>query len=188
MLSYWICQSMMSSSSLKISNRFSLFYLFLSPFSLFQQFPSRLDSALWWCLVWQSCIPTPWIFTCAGFSAVFRYTQYQGIRYWGSRQFLLSKRAACVLSSEFLRGLLVVRSSGGSVGLYLSLVTCLYQVISGFIGRTSLRLQVVSQEVFSLPSVIFVSWQGRSLGMASSLSDRITHMAVFPCFLWINRE
>ena len=53
---------------------------------------------------------------------------------------------------------------------------------SKFPRSTVLRLQSMSPEVLSLPSVIFVWWQRMSLEISSLLSDRPTMMAFFPRF------
>ena len=79
-----------------------------------------------------SCIPTPWTFACAGFSAVSQSGQYQGIQCWGFLRFISSKRAARVSPPELLGGLVFVCLSGSFVGIFLSLVPCLYRGISVF--------------------------------------------------------
>ena len=72
--------------------------------------------------IFTRCIPTPWIFACAGISAVVQCGQSQGIRSWEFSSFLVSEQAARDSQSEFLRGFIVVHSTGGFVKLLFSIL------------------------------------------------------------------
>ena len=74
------------------------------------------------------------------------------------------------------------------VGIFLSLVSCLSRGIYEILRRTDLLLKEMPQEVLSLPSVIFVSWRRRPLGIYSLLSNGLTLMDVFPSFMWVKGD
>ena len=95
--------------------------------------------------------------------------KYWGVRSWGFLWSVLFERAVRVSPPDFLGGLhscfqvfVVFRLSGGFSGLFSSLVPNLSWGFSIILGWTALRLQAVSQEVLTLPSMIIVSWQRRS--------------------------
>ena len=128
-------------------------------------------------------IPSPWIFSCAGFSAVFQCGNYLGIQSWGFLQFFCPGKLLVFHRPDFSEVLLLSACMEVSLELFLSLLTCLYQGIPKVLGRNNLHLQAMSHELLSLTSLIFVSWWRSYLGLSSLLSDNLTHMALFTCFI-----
>ena len=128
-------------------------------------------------------IPTPWIFVCAGFSAVVQCGKSCGIQYWGFLLFFCLSKLIVFHRLNFLEVLLFSASPADSVKIFFSLLPCLYQGISKVLERNALNLQAMSHELLSLTSLIFVSWWRSYLGLSSLLSDNLTHMALFTCFI-----
>ena len=133
-------------------------------------------------------IPTPWIFACAVLSDVVQCGQSRGIQSWGWLQFVCPGKLLVFHSPDFSDVFLLSACTEVSLGLFFSILTCLYQWISKVLGRNALNLQTISHELFSLTSLIFVSWWRISLGISSLLSDGLTQMSIFSCFMWGNKE
>ena len=149
--------------------------------------PSRLVYAFWWCLV----LP-----------GVFQHLGY-----------LLALASQTFSNMDSLKG----SNLGGSVDLFCPSVLLMFHppnyseiycccplvwwlcrdilvpsslFISGNLQNSQnyyLVTEWMSQELISLTLVIFILWRRRCLGVASLISDRLTQMAVFPCFLWGKR-
>ena len=136
---------------------------------MFTRILVRLDCSLLGVFSFTRCIPNTLDICLRWLLSRFRSGQSRGVRSWGFLWSVLFERAVRVSPPDFLGGLhscfqvfVVFRLSGGFSGLFSSLVPNLSWGFSIILGWTALRLQAVSQEVLTLPSMIIVSWQRRS--------------------------
>ena len=164
--------------------------------------------------IFTRCLPTPWIFYCAGFSGVsymdiyLRYT-LRSWRYFSpsmirrfrrgfrSGQWILSIASAqdgvSVTSNLFgdllyccrvFECLTVSMAAIFSGGYWFSQSFPLLSGFSEVIGRTTPRLWATYREVWFLTSVVLVLRRRRFIKNDSLLSDGIFSLAVFPHVMW----
>ena len=137
-------------------------------------------------------IPTPWIFSCFGFSAVsnlyiipstlLRFS-FSGSFRWRLRSCQQTRchlpckilGLFCLISfgvpTLFWRLLYSDRLSGRIMTVSLSYLSSLfYQVFSEVLGRNAMQMRAISREVFSLTSCFFVSlWRRAQWDISPSL-------------------
>ena len=93
-------------------------------------------------------IPTSWIFSCAGFSAVVQCEQYRGIQSWGFLQLVCPGKLLVFHRPNFSEVLMLSACTEVYIGIFLSLLTCLYQGIPKALGRNAFHMQEMSHEFF----------------------------------------